>query len=139
GLEDRCLFSVSPLAAVPLRFNAGVADVQHFLSSPTEADLYSVALQAGDTIQAGISAENAGNQAGAGFPFPFPGFASQGTSALSSVLRVFDSSGTPLALDDQQGGDPYLTFQAATADTYYLGVSSGTAGTTGLYTLGVRL
>jgi hypothetical protein len=154
-LEDRSLFSVSPLAsAVPLSFNAGgVADVEHLLNSPTEADLYSVSLQAGDTLQAGISAQNAGNQAGAGFTFPFPGFAYQGTSALSGLLRVFDASGNPLTLDDQQGGDPYLTFQAATAGTYYLGVSSapndnydptvagsGSAGgTTGLYTLGVRL
>jgi hypothetical protein len=154
-LEDRTLFSAGPLAAaMPLAFSAlHLADVEHFLSSPGEFDLYRVALGAGDTIEAGISAQDAENQAGAGFPFTFPGFAYQGKSALSSLLRVFDANGNPLALDDQQGGDPYLTFQAASAGDYYIGVSSdpndnydpavagsGTpGGTTGLYTLGVRL
>src|SRR6516164_5418714 len=155
-LEDRTLLSPSPLlAAVPLNFNAisNTAQVSHFLSSPGEVDLYSVALKAGDTIQAGISAQDAGKQAGASFMFPFPGFSYQGTSALESQLRVFDANGTPLALDDQQGGDPSLSFQAKTAGIYYIGVSSGpndnynpnvadsgTPGdTTGLYTLGVRL
>jgi hypothetical protein len=154
-LEDRTLFNSSPLAAaVPLDFNVeDVADVEHFLSSPTEVDFYRVTLGAGDTIHAGISAQDAGKQAGVGFTFTFPGFAYQGTSALSSQLRVFDGNGTPMALDDQQGGDPYLTFQAATTGTYYIGVSSGPndnyipnvagsatpGGTTGLYTLGVRL
>ena len=155
-LEDRTLLSPSPLlAAVPLNFNAisNTAQVSHFLSSPGEVDLYSVALKAGDTIQAGISAQDAGNQAGASFMFPFPGFSYQGTSGLESQLRVFDANGTPLALDNQQGGDPSLSFQAKTAGIYYIGVSSGpndnynpniagsgTPGdTTGLYTLGVRL
>jgi hypothetical protein len=153
-LETRTLFSASPLLeAVPLDFNAShVADVEHFLSSPGEFDLYRVTLQAGDTIQAGISAQDAGKQAGASFTFTFPGFAYQGTSGLSSLLRIFDAGGTPLALDDRQGGDPSLTFQASTAGDYYVGVSSapddnydpnvagsGTAGdSTGLYTLGVR-
>ncbi len=153
-LEDRTLFSVSPLAnAVPLHFNAlNVADVEHFLSQPAEFDLYSVSLNAGDTLQAGISAQDAGNQAGASFMFTFPGSADQGVSALSSLLRVFDANGKPLALDDQQGGDASLSFQAASAGTYYIGVSSGPndnydpnvagsgtpGGTTGLYTLGVR-
>jgi hypothetical protein len=154
-LEERTLFNASPLAsAVPLAFNtsSNTAQVTHFLSGPTEVDLYSVSLQAGDTIQAGISAQDAGNQAGAGFRFPFPRYGTQGISPLESQLRVFDANGTPLALDDQQGGDPSLSFQAATAGTYYIGVSSapndnyklnvpgsGTpGGTTGDYTLGVR-
>jgi hypothetical protein len=154
-LEDRTLFSASPLdAALPLQFNAQrVVQAEHFLSRPAEFALYRVTLQAGDTLEAGISAQDAGNQAGAGFTFAFPGFAYQGISPLSSLLRVFDAAGKPLALDDQQGGDPSLTFQATTAGIYYLGVSSapnnnydptvagsGSAGgTTGLYTLGVRL
>ena len=66
---------------------------------------------------------------------------------------MFSSNGTPLALDNQLGGDPQLTFQASTAGTYYIGVSSapndnynptvmysGVPGaTTGLYTLNVTL
>ena len=154
-LETRTLLSVSPLEAAPtLQFNSShEAQATHFLSTPGEFDLYRVKLQAGDTFEAGISAQNTGNQAGAGFTFTFPGFGDQATSALSSLLRVFDASGHPLALDDQQGGDPSLTFQVAVGGDYYLGVSSapddnysplsvgsGTAGgTTGVYTLGVRL
>jgi len=90
-LEDRTLLSPSPLlAAVPLNFNAisNTAQVEHFLSSPGEVDLYSVSLKAGETIQAGISAQDAGNQAGAGFAFSFPGFNNQGTSALPSGSRT---------------------------------------------------
>ena len=81
------------------------AQVSHFLSIPDEVDLYSVALQSGDTLDASIDAQQAG-------------------SGLTSLLRVFDANGTPLALDNQQGGDPQLTFQAATAGIYYIGVSS---------------
>ncbi len=110
------------------------AEVSHFLSIPDEFDLYSVALQTGETLKANINAQSSG-------------------SGLESLLRVFNANGTPLALDDQQGGDPHLTFQAATAGTYYIGVSSAPnnnynptvaesgvpGGTTGLYTLDVSL
>ena len=58
-----------------------------------------------------------------------------------------------MALDNQQGGDPSLTFQVPIGGDYYVGVSSApndnynpnvpdsgiAEGTTGLYTLGVRL
>ena len=119
--------------AVPLHFGAlNDAEVSHFLSIPTEVDLYSLTMQRGETIDVSVDAQQAG-------------------SALESLLRIFDAHGTPMALDDQQGGDPRLTFQAATAGTYYIGVSSapnddydpmvadsGTpGGTTGLYTLDV--
>ena len=133
-LERRTLLAASPLeTAVPLQFGAfNDAQVSHFLSSPGEFDLYSLTLQKGQTLDASIDAQDAG-------------------SGLTSLLRVFNSSGTPLALDNQQGGDPHLTFQAATTGTYYIGVSSapndnynptvassGSAGaTTGLYQLDV--
>ena len=108
------------------------ATESHFLSSPGEVDLYAVALSPGDTFSASIAAQQAG-------------------STLTSLLRVFDSSGTALAIDNQEGGDPQLTFQAATAGTYYLGVSSApnndynplvagsgaAGGSTGIYTLDV--
>ena len=136
-LMDRILPTTSPLnLATPLEFNAfdAVQLAQRFLSKPTEVDLYATTLQAGDTIDASIVAEASG-------------------SGLASLLRVFSANGTPLALDNQQGGDPHLTFQAATTGTYYIGVSSapndnynptipnsGTSGgTTGLYELDVRL
>jgi len=120
---------------VPLHFGVfNDAEVSHFLSIPDEVDLYSVTLQRGETLDAVIDAQQAG-------------------SGLASLLRIFDSDGTPLALDNQQGGDPQLSFQAATAGIYYVGVSSapdnnynptvvasGVPGdTTGLYTLDVKL
>ena len=135
-LEPRTLLAASPLdLAVPLHFGAfNNAELSHFLSIPDEVDLYSVSLQKGETLDASINAQQAG-------------------SGLASLLRIFDAIGTPLALDDQQGGDPQLSFQAATAGIYYVGVSSapnnnynptlvasGVPGdTTGLYTLDVKL
>src|SRR5262249_19314762 len=119
----------------PLSFNAfSLAQVSHFLSSTSEVDLYRVTLHAGNTLDAGVRAETAG-------------------SGLASLLRLFDANGTPLALDDRQGGDSHLRFQAATAgggllassrgpnDNYGPTVAGGgTAGaTTGPYTLDVRL
>jgi hypothetical protein len=135
-LEQRTLLAASPLAtAVPLHFGAySDAQVSHFLSIPDEFDLYSLTLQQGETFDASVDAQNAG-------------------SGLTSLLRVFSATGTPLALDNQLGGDPQLTFQASVAGTYYIGVSSapdnnynptelfsGVPGdTTGLYTLSVNL
>jgi hypothetical protein len=135
-LEDRTLLATSPLdLAVPLHFGAfNDARVSHFLSIPEEFDLYSVAMQKGETLEASASAQQTG-------------------SGLASLLRVFDASGTPVALDNQQGGDPQLSFQAAAAGMYYLGVSSAPnnsynpkvtysdvpGDTTGLYTLDVNL
>jgi FG-GAP-like repeat/Bacterial pre-peptidase C-terminal domain/FG-GAP repeat len=121
--------------AVPLHFGLlNDASVSHFLSAPTEVDLYSVMLATGEDIELTISAQQSG-------------------SPLVSLLRVFGPDGTPLALDNQQGGDPYLDFQASTAGTYFIGVSaspnndynplvpgSGVAGgTTGLYKLSARV
>jgi FG-GAP-like repeat/Bacterial pre-peptidase C-terminal domain len=135
-LEHRTLLAASPLeTAVPLHFGAfNDAQVSHFLSIPDEFDLYSLTLQEGETLDASIDAQDAG-------------------SALTSLLRIFNGNGTPLALDNRLGGDPQLTFQASTAGTYYVGVSSapnddynptvmysGVPGvTTGLYTLSVTL
>ena len=135
-LEDRTLLATSPLdLAMPLHFESfNVARVSHFLSIPDEFDLYSVTLQKGETLEASISAQQSG-------------------SGLASLLRIFDANGKPLALDDQQGGDPHLSFQVSTAGVYYIGVSSapddnynptvtfsGVPGdTTGLYTLDVQL
>jgi hypothetical protein len=135
-LEDRTLLSSSTLrTATPLTFSAfRTAQAAQFLADPREADLYEVTLNAGDRISAGVIAQAAG-------------------SGLQSLLRIFDSHGTPLVLDNQEGGDPSLTFQAAATGAYFIGVSSApnndynptlldsgsTGGTTGLYTLNVRL
>jgi hypothetical protein len=134
-LEDRTLPAGHALASATLLpftpFQTAAAS--GFLAQPNEVDLYEVSLQAGDRLQAGVSAASAG-------------------SGLQSVLRIFDAAGRPVALDDQEGGDPSLSFQAATAGTYFVGVSSagndnydpevadsGQGGlSTGLYTLELR-
>src|SRR6516165_6958367 len=91
-LEPRTLLAASPLdSAVPLHFGVlNDAEVSHFLSVPDEVDLYSVALQSGETLKASIDPQQAG-------------------SGLTGLLRVFNANGTPLALDDQQGGGPQLS------------------------------
>jgi hypothetical protein len=132
----RTLLDGAPFrSAVPLHFELlNDAAASHFLSNSMGVDYYSMALTSGEEAYISIQAQQAG-------------------SGLASLLRVFDSSGTPLALDNQEGGDPQLTFQAAASGMYYIGVSaapnsdydplvaeSGTAGgSTGLYTLNVRL
>jgi hypothetical protein len=134
-LEERDLPSGTTLATAPaLTFTSfGTAQAAAFLADPREADLYRAHLGAGDRLSVAVSAQAAG-------------------SGLRSLLRVFGASGAQLAADDQEGGDPRLTFQAVTAGDYYVGVSSapndaydptvldsGTSGgTTGLYTLSLR-
>ncbi len=135
ALEGRVLLSGDTLlTATPLAFNTfGAAQATRFLSDPREVDLYRVRLGAGDRVSAAVSAAASGG-------------------SLQSLLRAFDAAGRPLALDDQEGGDPRLTFQAATAGVYYVGVSAAPddnydpqvarsgrpGGTTGLYTLSLR-
>jgi len=135
-LEDRTVFSGATMpSAMPLSFTAfQTAHAADFLANPNQVDLYSVALNPGDEVNAAVSAQTSG-------------------SGLQSILRVFNASGTAIALDDQEGGDPRLTFQAPSAGTYFIGVSaagndtydptrssSSQGGTsTGLYTLDLRL
>ena len=111
-LDRRTLLALSPLQlAPPLQFNArGSIQITHDLATSSEADLYAVTLNSGDTINANIEAQQSG-------------------SALASLLRIFGANGTPLALDDQQGGDPHLSFQVATTGTYDIGVSSAPTDT----------
>jgi hypothetical protein len=129
-LENRIL-----LSGTPLPFSAfDTAQAHGFLAAPHAFDLYRVRLGAGDRLGAAVSAEASG-------------------VGLASLLRLFDAAGHPLALDHQEGGDPRLTFQAATAGDYLVGVSSapddnydplvpgsgGAGATTGLYTLNLHL
>jgi FG-GAP-like repeat/Bacterial pre-peptidase C-terminal domain len=99
--------TASPLdLATPLRFESfNIAHVSHVLAQPNEFDLYAAPLQSGDTIDVNVNASTT-------------------ASGLASLLRIFDAAGTPLALDNQQGGDPHLKFQVAAAGVYYIGVSS---------------
>jgi hypothetical protein len=143
-LESRILFAGDTLgSATALSFltwpgaTVQTAQASGFLATPSEVDLYKVSLHPGDRVTASVSSQASGG-------------------ALQSLLRVFDAKGNPVALDDQEGGDARLTFQADPTDpggVYYLGVSSdgddqyvpttaksGTGGTTkGLYALSLSL
>ena len=98
-----------------------------------EVDLYQVRLNAGDQLEADVDANAFG-------------------SPLDPMLRIFDSTGRPLAGDDDEvhgGFDPHLEFVATATGTYYVGVScnvngfysplvegsGGFAGSTGAYTI----
>jgi hypothetical protein len=131
-LEDRTLLSGSTFAtAVPLAFASfPTLQTSQFLSDPREVDLYQVPLNQGDRVHVAVNAQMTG-------------------SGLQSWLRVFGPEHNPIALDEQAGGDPQLTFQAAAAGTFYVAVSSAGNGaydpstgagtsagaTTGRYTL----
>jgi microcystin-dependent protein len=130
-LESRIVFAVGP---TPLPFTAfQTAHTAGFLATPNAFDLYQVQLNAGDVVNASVSSQASGG-------------------ALQSSLRVFNARGQQVALDDQQGGDPRLTFQAPAAGSYLVGVSSagddaynpsvagsGQGGSsTGLYSLDLR-
>jgi hypothetical protein len=134
-LENRILLAGDTLAtAMTLPFTSfQTAHAAGFLASSQAVDLYQVQLNPGDAVRASVTAQTSG-------------------SGLQSILRVFDGAGRQLALDDQEGGDPRLTFQAPTAGTYYLGISAAGndaydpnaannghgSRTTGLFTLDLR-
>ena len=84
-----------------------------------DVDMYSFALQAGQTIKIDIDANGLGD-AGLG-------------STLDSVLRIFDAEGNELVINNQGAapdeifqaeGDPYLEFTAPETGTYYAGISN---------------
>jgi hypothetical protein len=102
-LEDRTLFAL-PAVTLPLTLFQ-TAHVAGRIAAADDFDLYSLSLGASDVISAAVSAQAAG-------------------SSLQSVLRVFDAAGRPIALDDQEGGDPRLTFQAPAAGNYVVGISA---------------
>ncbi len=104
--------------------------------SSGDVDLYQVQLNAGNSLNASVDAS--------------------GTigSSLDSYLRLFDSSGTQVAADDDggPGSDSLIAnFQVPTTGTYYLGVSgfgnssynplvlSGSGGRTGNYNLNINV
>jgi subtilisin family serine protease len=71
-----------------------------------EVDLLQFQLDAGDRVTADIDASVSG-------------------SPLDSILRIFDSDGNEVAVnDDSDGLDSFIEFTASTSDTYYAGVSS---------------
>lgn len=71
-----------------------------------DADLFKLALNKGDTADLSIAALSIG-------------------SPLDSRLRVFDAAGHELATNHTPGSDAALSFHAAAAGVYYVGVSGG--------------
>jgi uncharacterized repeat protein (TIGR01451 family) len=78
---------------------------------PNLVDLIKFQLNAGDRVSLDIDASNLG-------------------SSLDSVLRLFNSTGTQLAVSDDNSApgesstlDSYINFTALVTDTYYIGVS----------------
>jgi hypothetical protein len=135
-LESRTLPAGHTLlgAAAPVFGPLATAQVAGYLAASNQDDLYRVHLDGGDRLSAAIHAQYAG-------------------SALQSLLRVFSTTGQELALNNQEGGDGSLGFQAAQPGNYFVGVSSagnagydptransGAGGTSsGLYTLDLRV
>src|SRR5262249_10945087 len=108
ALEDRTLLSGATLATaltLPFLLN-GTAVQMGRLAAPQDVDLYALALASGDRVNVDVAAQSLG-------------------SGLNSALRVFNAAGDQVAFnDDMDGSDPRLTFQAAVAGTYFLGISS---------------
>jgi hypothetical protein len=112
--------------AAQAAFSGAIGDGQFTIR---DVDMFSVQLNAGQTVVAAIRAAADG-------------------SPLDSYMRLFNASGTQLAFNDDFGGDldSQITFTAAATGTYYVGVSgygnstysptaggSGAAGSTGSY------
>ena len=106
----------------------------------SDVDMYSLSAAAGSTLTATTS---------------LPNFAAHPNS-MDTILRVFDANGNQVAVNDDNpaGGTLYssVTYTVPTAGTYYIGVSgyanfsyspfsasSGTAGSTGDYTINMNL
>ena len=83
----------------------------------SDVDLYSVSLNAGELIR--LDVDSAKTDAGGSF------------GSLNSLLRLFNSSGTQVAANDNavdpdtgiSSNDAYLVYTATTSGVYYIGVS----------------
>jgi serralysin len=69
-----------------------------------DVDLYKIQADAGDRVVIDIDARIFG-------------------SFLEPILRLFDSAGNEIASDAFGNPDPFISFNATTSDTYYVGVS----------------
>ena len=102
------------------------------ISEPGDVDVFAVALQAGQTLEADILAR--GFRAGAS-----PG------SQLSAVLEILDRDGTTVLAQDQSQGefdDPTVTYQVTTSGKYFVSVrdlSTSEGGAAYLYVLSLEV
>jgi subtilisin family serine protease len=100
-------------SANPATFkDAGLIGDNPNVTSTSDVDFIELQLNAGDSVTIDIDADEFG-------------------SSLDSVLRLFDSTGTQVAVSDDNPApgepytlDSYINFTAGSVDTYYVGVSS---------------
>lgn len=111
-----------------------IGDNPNISQRQDDVDLFQVQLDSGDRLTIDIDAEI-------------------NDSSLDSVLRLFDSEGNEVAVnDDFDGLDSFISFDASVSDIYYVGVSSydnfnydpfvassGTGFSTGEYNIDIRL
>ncbi|QDV19361.1 sulfur oxidation protein SoxZ [Gimesia panareensis] len=99
---------------------SGAGDTQNPVDPLSDVDMFKIQLNAGDSVLVDVDAD-------------------QFDTGLDSVLRIFNSSGTEVAYDDNNdvnltldefiigssgAKDSYLSFTADTTDTYYIGISA---------------
>ena len=113
-----------------------IGDSPNISSGENDVDLFELELDAGDSVTFDIDASENG-------------------SNLDPILRLFDSEGNEIAVnDDFNSLDSFISFNADVSDTYYVGVSSfsnfnydpfvadsgfDSGGSTGRYTLKIDL
>ena len=111
-----------------------IGDSPNISRRQNDVDLFQVQLDLGDRLTIDIDAEING-------------------SSLDSILRLFDSEGNEVAVnDDFDSLDSFISFDASVSDIYYVGVSSfsnfnydplvadsGWGGSRGSYTIDINL
>lgn len=101
---------LSLITGSPWSISAGIGDETPNSYYAPDVDIFSFDLAAGQTIYGDVDAQ----ETSSGVPL----------SGLDGYLRIFDSSGTELANNDNSlGADPFLSYSASVQGTYYLGVS----------------
>ncbi len=109
-----------------------IGDSPNIAFAEDDVDFFQVQLDAGDRITIDIDTP---------------------VSSLDSILRLFDSEGNEVAVnDDFNGLDSFISFNASVSDNYFIGVSSfsnfnydpfvadsGFGGSTGEYTINIDL
>ncbi|NSY37281.1 M10 family metallopeptidase C-terminal domain-containing protein [Leisingera sp. ANG59] len=103
-------------------------------------------MSAGDTFQGNLSSSGDRDwvainlEAGQTYEIDLAGSTSGGGTLSDPYLRLHDSSGSIITLNDDSGGtlDSFLTFTAITTGTYYINAGAFADNKTGTYTISVE-